>query len=515
MANRSGYLYSHDTSLSASNYDRQSSRNSLNSNASHISHLISQRQLSDSRIPTTCFLLFENILSTNNNEISFLEYRGTRSRNHHHIQLYLPQLTHQNSTSSDDIKKNFVDCIRQVLNSIPPEDLSSYVVSVRTGVLYFFSKRFRFHRQYAIETLHDLMEKKISTSDQRYYREQNNSYHSDESLRSSFCNIKPVSDTKKLAQELHEYKFHIKQQKYVFRIYLQSDDKQTHVCIVDPTANYSIVEFSKDFQRTSNIDYIRDRRSSNFQREKTYDDVFDFRIQFQYNPRTRRDQMTTIEYELRQEFPNLDSNFKNENILHPINSDTDDIFQISEQLYPYIRFIRRDFGDVYYYEGDDPLFENFTIYLESSVEYQINRNDFTCKRHLSTHGIVYARIDLNTLMSSNVIDENLLIDKLWDMGTGLTSIAGACTTSETQQSTNYYTSNGDQFTAEDEALVQTILKQSILTSMLGLPENASSGDIEHSYHRISTQLNKKWLCFQRGLAAREKLEAFYENYLKQ
>ncbi|CAF4743575.1 unnamed protein product, partial [Rotaria magnacalcarata] len=81
----------------------------------------------------------------------------------------------------------------------------------------------------------------------------------------------------------------------------------------------------------------------------------------------------------------------------------------------------------------------------------------TCKRQLDTHGLVYARLDLSTMMSSNVIDEELLILKLWNMGEGLTTIAGQFTTDETQQSTIYHTADGNQYTAHDEALVQRIL----------------------------------------------------------
>jgi hypothetical protein len=157
-------------------------------------------------------------------------------------------------TSSDDTFEEFSNCIKQVLALIPHHELSSYIVSVRTGVLYYFSKRFRFNKKYSIEQIHDITEKKISVSNKQYYYEQtNNSNQSDESLRSSFSNVKPISRPREFAEELGKYKFYTKQQKHVFRIYLQSDDKQTHVCTVDPAANYSIVEFSKDFQRTSNI----------------------------------------------------------------------------------------------------------------------------------------------------------------------------------------------------------------------------------------------------------------------
>ncbi|CAF3888433.1 unnamed protein product, partial [Adineta steineri] len=502
-----------ETPTSENNYDRQSSRNSLNSNSTHTSHLMSQRQLSDSCTPTTCFILFENGSSINSNGIGFLEYRGTRSRNHHSKKLYLPQVLYDYQASLDEMYGEFANCIRQVLNSIS-HDLSSYVISIRTGVLYYYSKRFRFDNNYSIEEIHSITEKKIPlTNTHYYYNARNTGYPSDDTLRSSFCNIKPISRPNEFVKELENCDFHIQQCKHVFRIYLQSDDKQTHVCIVDPAANYAIVEFSKDFQRLSNIDFIRNRDSSKYKQTKTYDDIFDFRIQFQYDPRTHSDQMKTIEYELRQQFPLLDENFQNENILRPITDNmNDNQFYISEQLFPYIKFIRRDFGDVYHYAGDNKLWENFIIYLESPVEYRIDRNELTCTRELATHGIVYARLDLNKMMSSNTIDENLLIEKLWDMGFGLTHIAGKCTTSETQQSTNYYTTNGGKYTAEDEALVQTILKQLNLSSMLGLRNSASNNEIKQTYERIKTQLDGRWHHIRSGNMAQEKLDAFYYQY---
>ncbi|CAF1000377.1 unnamed protein product, partial [Adineta ricciae] len=512
-------VYLGDTSPAKSTHDRQlSSQDSFDLNANHVSYFISQRQLSDSRGPTNCVMLFENALSTTVNEIVFVEYCGTRARNHHKHRLYLPQLldNHPSSASSNDVPESFSDSIKKVLSSISDEDLSSYVISVRTGVFYCFSKRFRFNGKCSIEVLRDLLEKKILSSDRNYYHEETNSnYHSDETLRSAFCNIKPISRPKDFAEILYNSKFYLGEQKHVFRIYLKSNKNQTHVCVVDPADNYSIVEFSKDFQRTSNIDYIRDRRNSKYRRLKTFDDVFDFRIQFQYHPRTDRDHMSTIEYELRKEFPSLDVNFQNKNILRPIDNQNGETYHVSEQLCPYVQFIRRDFGDVYHYNGRDTLFENFIIYLESPVEYRIDYATHTCKRELETHGIVYARLNLDSLMTSNGIDEQLLISKLWDMGTGLTSIAGECTTSNTQQSTNYYTMNGDKYTAEDERLVQRILKGLTLPAMLGLPNHADSHGIDRIYERIMTQLEGKWKCFQHGPTAHEKLTCAYELYQKQ
>lgn len=259
------------------------------------------------------------------------------------------------------------------------------------------------------------------------------------------------------------------------------------------------------------LDFIRDRRSSKYQRSKSYDDIFDYRIQFQYNPRTCSDQLDTIEYELHQQFPSLGADFRNENILTPLPHDERE-FQISKELCPYVSFIRRDFGDVYHYTGEDQLFEDFTIYLESSVEYAIDKNQATCKPTLDTHGLVYARLDLSTMTSSNNIDERLLVEKLWDMGTGLTQIAGECTTPETQQATNYYTANGDMYTADDEALVQRILKQPALCGMLKLPHYAKDYRYKEEFQRVNQQLDQKWHCIHSGSIARDKLRDAYNQY---
>ena len=224
--------------------------------------------------------------------------------------------------------------------------------------------------------------------------------------------------------------------------------------------------------------------------------------------------MNTIEYEINQQFPLLDGNFKNENILKPIGNE-EQAFAICEQLCPYVNFIRRDFGDIYHYNGTDELFENFTIYLESSVEYNIDRAQSTCQRSLDTHGLVYARLDLDTMISSNEIDQDLLIDKLWDMGIGLSSIAGRCTTSETQQSTNYYTKTGEMYNADDEKLVQNILKKPTLRYMLSLSAYAPQNLIKEKYDRITNQLKNKWEYIPQGSVALEKLSAFYEAFINE
>lgn len=262
-------------------------------------------------------------------------------------------------------------------------------------------------------------------------------------------------------------------------------------------------------------DFVRDRHCSKFGHNKTYDDVFDFRIQFQYNPRTHRDKRATIEYELRQQFPKLDDTFTNAQILHPAPNSNGDTLYISEQLFPYVKFVRRDFGDVYHFNGNDDLLEDFTIYLESSVEYRLDPDDKTCKRELDTFGIVYARLNLSSLMHGNTVDKDRLVDKLWEMGIGLTDIASECTTPVTQQSTNYYTRNGERFTAEDEAIVQRIMLQSSLRPMLDVPRYAKRAVIEERYHALLDHLNAKWHYLPRGLAALDKLTTAYENYLKE
>ena len=471
---------------------------------------INQRQLSDTRTTPTCYLLFEN---AGGDYICFRPYRGTRSRNHHSYKVYVPEMVcHQPSNSSEPTAE-FANYLEQVLNEIPSNDLASYTVSIRTGVLYFSSRRFRFDQKYTLYDIQEALQRKILLSDEQFYYppRPNTNSRSDDTLRSSFCNVKPINRSEKFVKELGEHEFIVKDEKFVFRLYLQSEDKQTHVCIIDPKSNYSIVEFSKDFQRTSNIDFVRDRSSSKFRRTGSYDDIFDYRIQFQYNPRTCSDQLDTIEYELHQQFPNLDANFRNEHLLTPI-ADVDKELRISEQLAPYVSFLRRDFGDVYHYNGSDELFQNFTIYLESSVEYVIDRKQSICRPTLDTHGLVYARLDLATMISNNQIDRKLLIEKLWDMGTGLTSIAGGCTTPETQQSTNYYTANGDMYTAEDETLVQRILNSRTLFSMLGLPHYAREYRIEEEYNRINNQLHHKWNSIRSGPIARDKLSEYYDQF---
>lgn len=474
--------------------------------------MINQRQLSDCRNLTPCYLLFEN---AGGEYICFRPYRGTHSRNHQRSILFIPQMTAYQATNSNEPPAEFANYLEQVLEEIPANDLASYTVSIRTGVLYFLSRRFRFDRNYTLDLIQDALQKKIPLSDEEFYYppRPNTNSRSDDTLRSSFCNVKPINQPEKFVKELDKHQFKVKDEKFVFRVYLQSDDRQTHVCIIDPKSNYSIVEFSKDFQRTSNIDFVRDRSSSKFRQAGSYDDVFDYRIQFQYNPRTCSDQLDTIEYELHQQFPSLDTNFRNENLLQPIGADDKEL-RIAEQLSPYVTFIRRDFGDVYHYEGADELFQNFTIYLESSVEYTIDRRESICRPTLDTHGLVYARLDLATMISGNDIDRKLLIEKLWDMGMGLTNIAGNCTTAETQQGTNYYTINGDTFTAEDEALVQRILKGRNLRFMLGLPHYAPMHLIHKEYDRITNQLHIKWNLIRSGPIARDKLRENYEEFFR-
>lgn len=185
-------------------------------------------------------------------------------------------------------------------------------------------------------------------------------------------------------------------------------------------------------------------------------------------------------------------------------------------MYPYVRYIRRDFGDIYDYQGNDEIFENFTIFLETSVEYSIDRSKPLCRRSFDAHGLVYARLDLNTMIASNQInDEKLLIDKLWDMGIGLTDLAGKCTTSDAQQSTNFYTSNGSKYTVEDEVLVQNILKSVNLFAMLSLPDYATNDEIKCEFNRIDNQLKTKWNLISKGVTARDKLNTFYEQFMNE
>jgi hypothetical protein len=259
--------------------------------------------------------------------------------------------------------------------------------------------------------------------------------------------------------------------------------------------------------RPSLLDFIRDRGASKFQENQTFDDVFDFRVQFQYETRTANDQTENIEKELRQQFPSLSDEFRNANILKPADSNAEDRqdFHISEQLCPYIRYIRRDFGDVYQYDGNDDTFDNFTIFLESSIEYGIDHRRFTCRRELDTHGIVYGRLNLSTMLVDNEIDSDFLAWKLWDM-------AGQCTTAETQQATNYYTPDGSNYSAEDEAIVQRICTQPTLSSMLGLAPDASDDQLEADFQRMTAQFGDRWKYIRSGPFARGRLITAHQEY---
>ena len=258
--------------------------------------------------------------------------------------------------------------------------------------------------------------------------------------------------------------------------------------------------------RIVSLDFVRDRRQSKFSAHETYDDIFDFRVQFQHDP--HKHQTNTIEGELHHRFPSLGFDFKNEHILQPMpnSSHQNETFKICEQLCPYVRYIRRDFGDVYSYDGTDPLFEHFSIYFESSVEYSVNSHTSTCRRYFETHGLVYARLDLQSMMNSGSIDEDLLARKLWDMGQGLSVIAGECTTSESQRGTTYHASDGTTYTAEDFALVQTILREETLPAMLGLTRHATDDEIAVRLQCVKNQLNSKWNFILNGRHACEKLD---------
>lgn len=154
----------------------------------------------------------------------------------------------------DETYEDFANHVKQVLASIPQNDLSSYVITVRTGVAYYFSKRFRFRKKYTIEEIHDILHGTVPLTDENvYFPPRDGPNPKDHTLRSSFANVKPISQPEKFVEKLNQCGFHVKTRKYLFRVYLQSEGRQRHVCTVDPDLNYSIVEFSKDLQRMSNI----------------------------------------------------------------------------------------------------------------------------------------------------------------------------------------------------------------------------------------------------------------------
>jgi hypothetical protein len=49
--------------------------------------------------------------------------------------------------------------------------------------------------------------------------------------------------------------------------------------------------------------------------------------------------------------------------------------------------------------------------------------------------------------------------------------------------------------------------------MLGLSNNPTNDEIQQSFNRIKNQLDPKWHYIRSGERAREKLYAFYDQYL--
>ncbi|CAF1010321.1 unnamed protein product [Didymodactylos carnosus] len=576
----------------SNNVARTNERTAISAIADRLS---TQRFMSDSKTPTNCFLLFEGASKGEQDKICFLDYQGTRARNHHKKKLFMPQIDQPNDQSPQAYEE-FSRSIHQIIDTISPEDLTNYNVSVRPGVVYFFSELFRFEKTFSINDLHHLLLKKIKTTDPTYYKpnrldvrqqqlrdhvpsrqtgiqsmsttnecqnsnqQENDGTKSQENetstplsrpsylspssedfglLRSSFANVKPISDTKHFVQLLKENEFEFSTVKHTFRLYLQSSDKVSHVAVVDPQMKYSITELSRDFQRLSNIDYIRARNASKYKTNYTYDDIFDFRIQFQHNAKTGLSE--TIMKDLNQHFPN--NHFSTEFVLKPVDEKDPQDYYIPESLCPYINFIRRDFGDVYEYRGTDPLYKNFQICVQSSTEYKIDRQENICAPELDTHGIVYALLDLKpmvrSILSSASLQSNAavlnttstssikslassissplnldhVVSKLWRMGNWLTKLAGDCTSPDVQKCTNYYTKDGVSYTAEDEAMIQTINTESSIYTMLNLNNSATFENVQNAYQERCNQLDSKWNILYNGLKAKQKLDGYYRSYI--
>lgn len=228
-----------------------------------------QRQTSDATI------FFENSSSKRYNRIKYLPYFGTRSRHHHNQKLFIPQVLRDYQISLDETFQDFTEHFRRVFNEINREDLPSTIITVRTGVFYFYSKRFRFNKTYQIDTIPRLLSRSIRLEDSNfYYPPRDERSGNEDFLRSAFANMKPISEHEKFVEELSKYQFHVKRPKHVFRIYFQTEDQQQHVFTVDPEFNYSIVEFSKDFQRISNIGKSINMKN---ERDKKNRNIFRFR----------------------------------------------------------------------------------------------------------------------------------------------------------------------------------------------------------------------------------------------
>lgn len=192
--------------------------------------------------------IFENGSCNNRISVKFLPFFGARGRKFRRSTLFLAEVL------SDDRPRRFdydFDCfkmaIRNILEKIPPEEIDAYSVTLRIGIVHYTSNIFKFRRKIKICELEQLVSGAIPISNTTFYHEfdRGRPFQSTH-LKSSFETIKPIDDNRIFANELASHKFHLTEPKFTFRIYLQTEDKVTYICTVEPDKKYSITEIVSD-----------------------------------------------------------------------------------------------------------------------------------------------------------------------------------------------------------------------------------------------------------------------------
>ena len=221
-----------------------------------------------------------------------------------------------------------------------------------------------------------------------------------------------------------------------------------------------------------------------------------------------------------QNFPTLTADFRNESILTPIDSHDNNLnqYQIHERLSPFVNYIRRDYSDIYSYDGSDEIFQNVRIELRTATEFRVDKGTNTCSRSRDTRGLVSARIQLQDMMENDTINGEDLAWKLYDVGKGVAKLAGECTTYQNRTNVEYYDQEGSSHTADDDILIRRIMHKNLLLDMLGFDathSTISDRTIENTYRDILNHLEQTSSQVNGVRRAIEKLTKVYEEYSEQ
>ena len=196
----------------------------------------------------------ENTSQTNNDRIYFVEYGGPHDEKHSRQKLFLPTKAHNSGRSTSNTYEEYSKYIKEILASISQRDLSDYIISLKLGVVYFYSPRFRFRKTHSLNEIAQLLQGDIPVENEFYYiTPRSGQYLPSFPLRKNFAEVKTVDQTSLFAERLSQFGFRVVGTKHLFRMYLTSEDKARHNLVIDPSFNYSITELSENLKQFFNI----------------------------------------------------------------------------------------------------------------------------------------------------------------------------------------------------------------------------------------------------------------------